>query len=387
LCADEGKFKQILYNLLSNAIKFTPDGGQVTLTASLGTPGECLRIAVADTGIGIKPEDHERVFREFEQVDSSYGRQQQGTGLGLALTKRLVEMHGGEIRVESEGIEGKGSVFTFVIPIHKPTTRAVQAPESAAPKTEVLRPRVLVFATNDSNLQFLTDYLTGAGYQVQSVAGAEELQTSFDETVPFAVAAHSENFASEEELSACRSRIPPRVPLVIFWFNEHEMPEFRVFSAKGPIRKSAARLMDAVRGVRRSSGKELKTVLIIDDEPAIVELLGVTLMKKGFCVLSATNGQAGVNLARTHVPDLVILDIAMPDFDGKQVVQELRSQAATKDIPVLIHTATSLGEEERHDLAAQVQSITFKNEQEMLFAELERLENLANQKLEMEETL
>jgi len=77
----------------------------------------------------------------------------------------------------------------------------------------------------------------------------------------------------------------------------------------------------------------------------------------------------------------------MPDFDGKQVVQELRSQAATKDIPVLIHTATSLGEEERHDLAAQVQSITFKNEQEMLFAELERLENLANQKLEMEETL
>ena len=387
LFADEGKFKQILYNLLSNAIKFTPDGGRVTLSASLGTPGECLRISVADTGIGIKPEDHERVFREFEQVDSSYGRQQQGTGLGLALTKRLVEMHGGEIRVESEGIEGKGSVFTFVIPIHKPAARAAQTPEPAGTKPEILRPQVLVFATNDSNRQFLADYLTGAGYQVQSVGDEGELQAGFDQAVPFAVVAHSENFGSEEELLECRSKIPQRVPLVISWFNEDEMPEFRVFSSNGPIRRSAARLMDAVRGVRRSSGKELKTVLIIDDEPALVELLGVTLLKKGFCVLSSTNGQAGVTAARAHAPDIVILDIAMPDFDGKQVVQELRSHPATKDIPVLIHTATTLDERERHELASQVQSITFKNEQEMLFAELERLENSANQNMAIEETL
>jgi len=387
LFADEGKFKQILYNLLSNAIKFTPDGGRVTLTASLGAPGECLRISVADTGIGIKPEDHERVFQEFEQVDSSYGRQQQGTGLGLALTKRLVEMHGGEILVQSEGIEGKGSVFTFVIPIQKPAARAIPAPPAADSQTELIRPRVLVFARQDSHRQFLTDYLSGAGYQTLSVSDAAELRASFDQTVPFAVVAHSDNFGTEEELSACRSHIPQRVPLVISWFNEHEMPEFRVFSTNGPIRRSAARLMDAVRGVNRSTGKELKTVLIIDDEPAIVELLGATLLKKGFCVLSTANGQAGVALAGTHAPDIIILDIAMPDFDGKQVVQELRSHAATKDIPVLIHTATTLDEQERHDLAAQVQSITFKNEQEFLFAELERLEKMTNQNLELEESL
>ncbi len=128
--ADEAKFKQIMYNLLSNAIKFTPDGGRVTVAAALegeaasrgttgssnGVTGECLKVAVSDTGIGIQPRDHQRVFVEFEQVDSSYGRKQQGTGLGLALTKRLVELHGGQIRVESDGIEGKGSTFTFVIP-------------------------------------------------------------------------------------------------------------------------------------------------------------------------------------------------------------------------------------------------------------------------------
>jgi two-component system, sensor histidine kinase and response regulator len=111
------------------------------------------------------------------------------------------------------------------------------------------------------------------------------------------------------------------------------------------------------------------------------------LLKKGFCVLSTANGHASVELAQAHVPDLVILDISIPDFDGKQIVQQLRAHAVTKDIPVLIHTATTLDERERHELAAQVQSITFKNEQEILFAELERLEKMTNQNLEMEESL
>lgn len=120
LTADPAKFKQILYNLLSNAIKFTPTGGSVTVRAGKGTDvhinGAVLRLSVTDTGIGIRPEDQTRIFRAFEQVDSSYARQQQGTGLGLALTKQLVELHGGRIGVESEG-EGHGSTFTVVLPM------------------------------------------------------------------------------------------------------------------------------------------------------------------------------------------------------------------------------------------------------------------------------
>jgi signal transduction histidine kinase len=129
--ADEAKFKQIMYNLLSNAIKFTPEGGSVSVSAETDTLSpdalatdqghssslKCLKVVVTDTGIGIHPNDHERVFNEFEQVDSSYGRQQQGTGLGLALTKRFVEMHGGRIWVESEGIQGAGSKFLFILPL------------------------------------------------------------------------------------------------------------------------------------------------------------------------------------------------------------------------------------------------------------------------------
>lgn len=136
LYADESKFKQILYNLLSNAIKFTPEGRQVSVSAALGgspPPGmegeaaagaRVMEIRVSDTGIGIHPRDHERIFKEFEQVDSSYGRQQQGTGLGLALTRRLVELHGGAIRVESEGIDGKGSTFTVTLPLLAPDPQA-----------------------------------------------------------------------------------------------------------------------------------------------------------------------------------------------------------------------------------------------------------------------
>lgn len=112
--ADDVKLKQIMFNLLSNAVKFTPDGGAIAVRASQESGS--MVVSVSDTGIGIRPGDFERVFGAFEQVDSSHSRRQQGTGLGLALTRRLVELHGGRIRVESDG-PGKGSTFTFTIPL------------------------------------------------------------------------------------------------------------------------------------------------------------------------------------------------------------------------------------------------------------------------------
>jgi signal transduction histidine kinase len=119
--ADRQRIQQVIYNLLSNAIKFTEPGGfvKVTLDVSEGaTHGDgALRIAVADSGVGIKAEDQARIFEAFEQVDSSYARDQGGTGLGLALTRKLVELHGGTISVASEGVKGRGSVLTVRLPI------------------------------------------------------------------------------------------------------------------------------------------------------------------------------------------------------------------------------------------------------------------------------
>ncbi len=109
---DERKIKQILVNLLSNAVKFTPEGGQIKVEASLGD--SAVMVSVADTGIGIAKEDHEAIFEEFRQASGHYAQKREGTGLGLTLTRRFVEMHGGKIWVESE--LGKGSKFTFTLP-------------------------------------------------------------------------------------------------------------------------------------------------------------------------------------------------------------------------------------------------------------------------------
>ena len=113
--ADERKFKQILLNLLTNAVKFTPDGGRIDVSAR--ADGDNLVVAVHDTGIGIAPEDQQAVFEEFRQVGRHYTNKQEGTGLGLALTRKFVELHGGSIWLESE--LGKGSTFTFTIPMKR----------------------------------------------------------------------------------------------------------------------------------------------------------------------------------------------------------------------------------------------------------------------------
>ena len=110
---DQRKFKQIVLNLLTNAVKFTPDGGTVTLAAE--RTGDAYRFSVKDTGIGIAPEDQGRLFEEFRQVGTDGARKAEGTGLGLALTKRLVELHGGRLYVES--VQGAGSTFTFELPL------------------------------------------------------------------------------------------------------------------------------------------------------------------------------------------------------------------------------------------------------------------------------
>jgi signal transduction histidine kinase len=109
---DERKVKQVLVNLLSNAVKFTPEGGEIKVEATLGDSAAI--ISVTDTGIGIAPQDHEAIFEEFRQVGTNYAQKREGTGLGLSLTRKFVELHGGKIWVESEA--GKGSKFTFTLP-------------------------------------------------------------------------------------------------------------------------------------------------------------------------------------------------------------------------------------------------------------------------------
>src|SRR6185436_19909814 len=177
----------------------------------------------------------------------------------------------------------------------------------------------------------------------------------------------------EQELLKCRSTIPPRIPLVIFSVDDHGNPAFCLFSKERAVQEPlSSRLVDAIR-LGKTSGKELKTVLIIDDEPALLELLTKTLLQNGFRVLRAFNGRKGMEFAALYRPDVIILDFTMPEFDGSKVVEQLRAHPRTKDIPILIQTGTVLNEEERQRLAGHVQAITSKTERGSLLAELERL--------------
>jgi PAS domain S-box-containing protein len=400
LFADEAKFKQIMYNLLSNAIKFTPDGGNVFVTAAIhnGSSGDSfLQITVADTGIGIQLNDQERVFKEFEQVDSSYGRQQQGTGLGLALTKRLVEMHGGKIRVESEGIEGKGSTFTFLIPIPKAEFAPTEHTDKPHAHDDTIRPLVLAVTNDDAHQQLIGNYLTNAGYDITVVSETEAMVAALKARRPYAVAIDRKMGGagqSPEQIQSdfsdtfiqhkCHSRIPAGIPQVIFSDDGNGRLVFSLLGKEGAASTRAnSRLADAIHQSEKTIGKELKTVLIIDDEPSILELLTKTLLQKGFRVLRTSHSRTGVEFATNYLPEVIILDFSMPEFSGTQIVEQLRAHPRTKNIPILINTGTVLNEEERQRLAGHVQSITSKTERESLLTELERLGALSDETVAM----
>jgi PAS domain S-box-containing protein len=396
LFADEAKFKQIMYNLLSNAIKFTPDGGKVFVSATIqkGNAGDSfLQIAVTDTGIGIKLNDQERVFKEFEQVDSSYGRQQQGTGLGLALTKRLVEMHGGKIRVESEGVEGKGSTFTFSIPFPKAEAEPTQLTDKPDAHDDTIRPLVLVVTNDDSHQQLIGNYLATAGYDVTMVAETAAMVAAIKVRRPYVVAIDRKmggagqsaertksDFSDTLIQHKCHSRIPAAIPQVIFSDDGNGHLTFSLLGKEGAVSaRVSSRLADTIRQSDKTVGKELKTILVIDDEPSILELLTRTLLQKGFRVLRAPEGRTGVEFATKYLPEVIILDFNLPKFSGTQIVEQLRAHPRTKNIPILINTGTVLNEEERQRLAGHVQSITSKTERENLLSELERLGALSDE--------
>ncbi|HEX5220385.1 MAG TPA: MASE1 domain-containing protein [Verrucomicrobiae bacterium] len=366
--ADEPKFKQIMFNLLSNAIKFTPDGGRVTVEGAVersASGGAELRVTVRDTGIGILPKDHERIFAEFEQVDSSYGRQQQGTGLGLALTKRLIELHGGRIWVESQGIEGEGSMFAFVLPVEAEPEKPVVLPSQPS---ESVRPVLLVSSHTPAARGRVCEYLANAGYDVQAWNDLTEAAQYLKTCRPFALVLEESQLAQLAQLDH------PSVPLIVFKVDPAGRLSFRHIADGQICSLSRPRLIDAMRGNGLTHGPEVKTVLVIEDEQAFLTLLARTLVQRGFHVLQAATGQAGLALAFKHRPGVIILDLNLPDLRGSDIAQRLRAHPQTRNIPVLIQTGMVLNDADRQQLAGNVQSVTSKTEPGRLLSEVERWE-------------
>jgi signal transduction histidine kinase/CheY-like chemotaxis protein len=360
LSADAGKLRQMLLNLVSNAIKFTPEGGTVTISASR-TPDR-LELSVADTGIGISQADQEHLFEEFHQVDTGTGRKQEGTGLGLALTRRFALLHGGDVRVSSQ-VE-KGSVFTISLPLQGPATQQpAQTARASTSNTRATGPLVLVVEDDLAAAELLTRHLATAGYRTEIARTGKEALVKARELLPLAITLDIllPELDGWEVLTRLKSdELTSAIP--IFVLSVVENPELgKALGAIDYLVKPVA-AKELVRRLRRfthapSAGQKQARVLVVDDEPANRAWLTEALEPAGFSVLPASGGREAIELAKSHQPDLVLLDLMMPEVSGFDVVEALRANSTTRETPIMVLTAANLSEGDKRQLAGRVSSI------------------------------
>jgi len=380
--ADERKVKQVIFNLLSNAVKFTPDGGQVGIKAELdssprsgqapsASSGQALRevqITVWDTGIGIALEDQERIFQEFQQVGGMFAEKREGTGLGLALAKKFVELHGGRIWVESE--VGHGSRFTFTLPVRiapQPETTPALA-ECTIDGSEREGPVALVVEDDLQAAELLRLYLEGAGCCVEVARDGEE---GFDKAQRLHPALLTLDLLLPKvdgwDLLVRLKGEPEthEIPVVIVSIVDQRGKGFALGAADYLVKPvSREELMNALQrlSLTRRSQREAVSILAIDDDPMAVELVEAILTEEGFRVLKAYGGEEGLAVARQEVPALIILDLVMPDVDGFAVVERLRADPTTTAIPIVILTSKSLTPHEKEHLSGEIAYLARKSE-------------------------
>ena len=314
--ADRSKFKQVLYNLLSNAVKFTPPPGQITLTVK-DAPDQ-LTVSVQDTGIGMKAEDLPKLFREFEQIDGSYTRRYQGTGLGLALCRRFVQMHGGRIWAESRF--GKGSTFTFTIP--REPRPALEAPaDDAAQTVESMElPLVLVVEDDPASSQRMTAEIQGVGFRVAHAHDGDEAVRKAMEILPDLLVMETvlpvkDGWQVLQELRARAATADVPVLVCSVTKNEPLMAEFGVvgYVAKPWATKT---MQDELRrvgqGIKRR--RDRVRVLVVHRERKALAPLATALVEEGFEVFRAPGLQEALEKARAAAPDVVVLAPPEPEW-------------------------------------------------------------------------
>ncbi|HLG68925.1 MAG TPA: response regulator [Chloroflexota bacterium] len=368
LFADEGKLKQILYNLLSNAIKFTPEGGQVSVEAvDLPETGE-LRLSVVDTGIGIAPEDQERVFQEFQQVDAGANRKYEGTGLGLALTKRFVELHGGRIWLESE--PGAGSRFHVQLPRGEAAPARPEAPEKLlAPVTENgSGPLVLVVEDDAAAAHLLSVYLTRAGYQVAAAADGSQAIERARSLNPAAITLDVmlPEVDGWQVLRALKSDAATRdIPVIVTSIVDDQPLGYALGATDylvKPIEREALLAKLARYTLGPDGSHRPASVLAVDDDPSALALVAGILEPASFNIATASGGAEAIQAVRQSSPDAILLDLMMPEVSGFEVVAALRTDPATQDIPIIIITAKELTAAERASLNGQVSAVFQKGD-------------------------
>ncbi len=347
--ADKVRLKQILYNLLSNAVKFTPEGGQIRIETHQ-INGD-LELAVVDTGPGIAPEEQRKLFQEFVQLDTPQPSEYTGTGLGLVLVKRLTELHGGRVRLESE--VGKGSRFTVRLPIGLGT---VLAPDGTQP--------ILIVDDDPAIQRLFAHYLTEGGYRIEVTGEGQNLVDKVKAVRPAAICLDIRLPGVEDWDVLRHLKEDPEtamIPIVAVTILDDEQLAFTLgaasFLAK-PVRRED--LLDAVAKVMGGLTVVNPTILVVDDDPYVRGLITPLLEQAGHRTLTASGGQEGITQAQQHLPNLILLDLTMPDVSGFDVIAALREDIRTRGIPIIVLTAKDLTTKERAFLEQQVQGVSRK---------------------------
>jgi signal transduction histidine kinase/CheY-like chemotaxis protein/CHASE3 domain sensor protein len=364
LMADSGKLKQMLLNLVSNGIKFTPSGGEITISAR--QDGSFVEVVVSDTGVGMSDLGLKSIFQEFTQLDQGPGRQQEGTGLGLALTRRFAELHGGSISAVSS--EGKGSTFTLRLPLEPPTKPVEQGPElRPVGHGEPSRPLVLVVEDNTQAAELLATHLYGGGFRTEFARNGTEALLKARDLKPVAITLDIllPEIDGWEVLTRLKQTPETRdIPVVVVSIVDNPALG-RALGALDYLLKPVDRdallsRLDRLIFISRVPHQEIR-ILLVDDEPANLQLLEAVLQPAGFTTVRASGGREGIELARTTQPQLILLDLMMPEVTGFDVVEALRSEESTRSIPIMVLTAKQLTDEDKKQLNGHVAAVLERN--------------------------
>ncbi len=367
---DERRMRQVLVNLLSNAVKFTLEGGEVRLEVEADTEAETLQLSVIDTGIGIAKENQDKLFKPFVQLDSSLARRYSGTGLGLALVRRIVELHGGGISVESE--LGKGSRFTVTLPWNKPKLSSVPSPCEQEPTLGELPSirQALIVEDSEPAAKHVARYLSELSAAVHihhQGEGTLEAALQFNPDV-IILDILLPNISGWEVLAQLKANpATQHIPVLVISVVD-ERSQALAMGASDYLLKPISRhqLQSALARILPKSSetpgqttlfvrepeRQSPLILLAEDNETNISTLMDYLQVQGYQLVLARNGLEAVHVAKQQKPDLILMDIQMPEMDGLEATRRIRDETELANVPIIALTALAMPGDRDRCLAA-----------------------------------
>ncbi|HYG58559.1 MAG TPA: ATP-binding protein, partial [Symbiobacteriaceae bacterium] len=352
LQAAPDRIVQTLTNLLSNAIKFSPVGTAISLGAR--RQGDHCLFEVADQGRGIPADKLGTIFERFQQVDASDSRQKGGTGLGLAICRSIVQQHGGRIWVEST--PGVGSKFMFTLPIAEATNAGASgpAPTGAIPSEQALQPCILVCHFAPERAEALQQTLLARGYQMSAAASSQDVLDEVRARRPAAVVVNLDGPPKEgvETIAAIKAAPDAAdLPVIICsnWMTGSDGPVSGGVLDWVDDPSNEVALVHALERamVRQSRGAR---VLIVEDDLDLANVLIAVFQRHGARTFHARTGWEAIAMTEQTTPDLLVLDLYLPEVDGFAVIDWLRRHDWLNRVPLVVYTARDLSETDRRSL-------------------------------------